>query len=473
MSRVLQLRAWSTAAVVSLSAAAAAVTLSVCASASQPALVTVDATVKYQRMTGWEAVAQAGQANPNYSRWRDTVLALAAGFGINRLRVEAKSGMEARLDYAASPGAPRRSDDAYRCSRYATTNDNADPRVIDWNGFKFTELDRAMERVVLPFREVIRRRGERLVINVTYVGFLRQCPPGTPWAHDDPEEYAEFALATILHLKKKYGIVPDLWEMILEPDNTGRWDGEAMGRRMVATARRLREAGFPMRMVAPSTARLSNALPFVEGISRVPGAIGLVSELSYHRYGGASAEALRTLSARAKSLGIGTAMLEKIGAGYEELYDDITLGRASAWEQYTLAFPGSASQDGGGSYFRVNDGDLQKPRVIPGERTRFLGLYFRSVRLGARRVGASSNSDVAQPVAFVNPDGRMAVVVKTTRGVTFGIAGLNPGQYDARYATSRADGLAHSAVAKGGVLTVSIPGAGVIAVVARKAGVND
>jgi len=60
-------------------------------------------------------------------------------------------------------------------------------------------------------------------------------------------------LAILQHLKAKYGIVPDLWEMIVEPDNTDRWDGEAMGRRMVATARRLRKAGFPIRFVAPST----------------------------------------------------------------------------------------------------------------------------------------------------------------------------------------------------------------------------
>ena len=396
----MHLRPWPTAAVVSLSAAAAAVTLSVCASASQPAVITVDTTLTYQRMTGWEAVAQAGQANPRYSRWRDTVLALAADFGINRLRVEVKSGMEARLDYAAGPGAPQPSDSAYRCSRYATTNDNADPRVIDWNGFKFTELDRAMERVAVPFRQLLQRRGERLVINVTYVSFMKQCPPGTPWAHDDPEEYAEFALAVILHLKQKYGIVPDLWEMILEPDNTGKWDGEGIGRRMVVTARRLREAGFPMRMVAPSTAHLSNALPFVDGISRIPDAIGLVAELSFHRYGGASPEELGMISDRAHELGIGTAMLEKIGAGYEELHDDITLGGASAWEQYTLAFPAFGSRDPGGAYFRVNDADSPKPRVVAGERNRFLGLYFRSIRLGALRVGASTTSAAVQPAAL-------------------------------------------------------------------------
>jgi len=98
--------------------------------------------------------------------------------GINRLRLEIRSGAENSSD--------------------------------TWSGFHFSEMDDAIERIVNPLRAVIEADGEKLYVNVNYVAFTGQIK-GAGYIHDDPDEYAEFILATYLHLQDKYGWVPDSW----------------------------------------------------------------------------------------------------------------------------------------------------------------------------------------------------------------------------------------------------------------------
>ena len=47
---------------------------------------------------------------------------------------------------------------------------------------------------------------------------------------------------------------------------------------------------------------------------------------------------MQAIASRAVQYGIDTSMLEHIGSGYQDLHKDLTLGRNSAWQQYTLAF---------------------------------------------------------------------------------------------------------------------------------------
>ena len=418
-------------------------------------------------MTGWEATAQAGQSGPRYPLYRDTLLALAAGdLGVNRLRLEIRSGVENTRDYYRDGLAGRLDGTAFRCGRYETVNDNDDPRSINWNGFKFSELDHTVETLALPLQRAIVARGGRMVLNVTYVSFLRQCPPGRRYDHRDAAEYAEFVLATSMHLRDKYGLVPDLWEIVLEPDNTDDWSSAAIGRAIPAAAALLRENGFATRFVAPSNTAMEAAVRYYDVIRTMPGVRAELAELSYHRYRINTAAVLRGIGERSRRDGIQTSMLEHIGSGVDDLLDDLTIGNVSAWSQYALAY--EAEKDRGGLYYVVDERDPRHPVVREGSRTPFLRQVFRAARLGAVRVGASSDEGMARPVAFRNPDGRIGIAIRTTRAAQVTIGGLPAGTYAITYATAeRPRGALPDAVTTGSAIVATIPAAGVLTALAR------
>lgn len=421
-----------------------------------PPIVTIDTLARFQTMTGWEATAQAGQADPRFPAFRNSLFDQAANdLGINRIRIPIHPGAENPVDFG---GVDESSD---RCPRWNTVNDNDDPRVINPAGFHFKTLDSTVVSVVLPMRQRLEARGERLFLNLNYTAFLNQCPPPL-YVHADPAEYAEFILATFLHLKERFGFVPDAVEMILEPDNVAAWqDGTLIGKAIVATADRLAAAGFRPIFIAPSTSDLGRALSYLNDIYRVPGVQSLLKEISYHRYGGASQENLAALAERAKTVGARTAMLEHIGSGVEDLYADLTIGQVSAWQQYTLAFP---APDNGAHYFRIVDG-----RIVTGDRTRYLRQYFHYVRMGAQRVGAQSTTSSVRAVAFENPNHGLVVVVHADRFGSVEVRGLRPGNYGVSATTSSKTSaeLGDQIAGSTGTLTFTAPAAGVMTVYSK------
>lgn len=418
----------------------------------EPAVVTVDTLMRFQTMTGWEATAQAGQNEPRFEGYKNSLFDLAVNeLGINRLRVEIYAGSENPINYAPS-GIHLDSDG---CRRWLTINDNDDPHIINPAGFHYSALDSTVVKVVLPMKARLEARGERLFVNLNYVAFLNQCPQPV-YVHAQPAEYAEFILAAFLHLRETFGFVPDAVEIILEPDNVTAWSGKLIGSGIVATAARLAAAGFNPVFVAPSTADLGRAFAYLDDIYTVPGVQSLLGELAYHRYGGASSANVAALAQRAKAAGARTAMLEHIGSDVEDLYTDLTVGQVSAWQQYTLAFP---TPDNGGHYLQTADG-----RPALASRTRYLRQYFHYVRMGARRLGAQTSISELRAVAFVNVGGGLVVVMHTGPSGPVEVRGLSPGNYGVSGTTDDLTSvdLGNHVVGAPGTLTFTAPAAGVI-----------
>src|SRR3989344_4166109 len=190
------------------------------------ATITVNPNQTYQTMTGWEATAGADPrvlCYPNFPNYKNQVYDLLVDeLGINRLRLEIRAGVENQQDYwtnYVNQGSPPDPDPNYtfwREHRYSTVNDNADPNNINWSGFQFSEMDWAIDNVILPIKQRVEANGEQLFINVNYVAFTAQIGSGLQYIHNQPAEYAEFVLATYTHLQQK-GLVPDTWEVLLEP----------------------------------------------------------------------------------------------------------------------------------------------------------------------------------------------------------------------------------------------------------------
>jgi hypothetical protein len=423
--------------------------------------ITLNPAVRFQTISGWEAHAQSGHETAAFQTYKNQLFDLAANdVGINRLRVEVRSGSENTVDYYQQWRSGQIDDATWRCVRYATVNDNSDAQSINTNGFKFSQLDSLVQNVVLPMQQRLQARGERLFINLEYTAFTNTiCSPGQYHHDDSPQEYAEFILAATQHLRTRYGLTPDAWEVILEPDNTNFWRGPTIGAAIVATAARLSAAGITAKFITPSTARPNNASPYFDAmVSSVPAVVPHLLELSYHRYGTPTTADLQGIASRAAQHGINSSMLEHIGSGYLDLHDDLKLARVSAWQQFALAF---GSTDDGSVYF-TNNGTT----VSVASRTRFLRQYFKFVRAGAVRIDATSANTALDPLAFINTNGNYVVVVKATAAASFTVGGLPAGQYGIKYTTNAAYDVNQPDVTLGAgqTLNTSIPAVGVITI---------
>lgn len=443
----------------------------------QQGTITLDPTTSYQTIVGWEAVAQAGQisesnnvtsrsnVNPAFANYKNQLFDSAVNdLGLNRIRLELRSGLENSVDYSERYTNGQISYNEFKVHRYEIINDNNDPQVINPNGFKFFELDFNIENVVIPLRQRLSVRGEKLYLNLNYVDFA-----DTAFEHRNaPEEYAEFILATFLHMRDKYGFTPDAVEIVLEPDNTP-WRGNHIGNCMVATGNRLRAHGFNPDFVAPSCTNMFNSLPYFDQMIQIPGVTQFITEVSYHRYGGASDTALQSFASRGAQYKIDTSHLEFIGATQHDLHADLTIANNSSWQQFALAFP--LDNDDGSVYYVINESNPNNPTVTLGSRAKLLRQYFKFIRYGALRIKATGSSDSFSPAAFVNTNGKFVVVVNASNGGTIALQGLPAGTYGVNYTTPSQYNVdaADVTITAGQTLNTSMPRDGVITVYGKSA----
>ena len=379
----------------------------------------VDDTVQHQTISGWEATAQAGQTSPGFAMYEDELFDRVANeLQLTRLRVEVKS-----------------------------TTVGGD--------FELASFDRQMTDVALPLKAKLDARGDHLWINVCVVGNHLK---------DDPAKYAAQALKVVQHMHDDYGVVPDSWEVALEPDVFGWDDPMLVGNALVAAGKLLADNGFDLDFVAPSNTAASHVPAYVAVMKDIPGIFDYWRELSYHRYDWPDASELQAIAALAQQYNLRTSMLEHLDSGHADLHADLTEANVSAWQQYTLAFPVS-SDDGAQYYWPMNNGAV----LQLANRARYLRQYFAYVRPGAVRVEATSTRTTLDPTAFITTDNRYVVVMNTAGTLTMGIGGLPAGTYGVTYTTATQT---HASapdlqVTAAGTAEVTIPEAGVLTVFQR------
>jgi hypothetical protein len=421
-------------------------------------------------MTGWEATDYMGHtSSPTaFLAWQNDILNNAVDLGINRIRVEIYSGIENSTDWFQLYLNGQITGSVFNSHAYEIVNDNTNANSINPSGFKWSRLDFTMDNVVIPLRNRLAARGETLWIHLHYLTDNYQ--PNSQFHRDNPNEYAEFVLAVYQHLQSRYGIIGDSWTIVNEPDNPGVfWSGDngaLLGTMTKVAGDKLVANGFTPAFLLPGTVRASFAASFFDNAIAVSGARPYVTGLDYHRYAETVTDSMiSAVGDRARDNNLKSGMTEHIGADYQELYKDLTLGRCSFWQQYTLA--SAFGGDDGGKYFPIDLTNPNNPVVSIGSRTKFLRQYFKFIRLGAVRVGASSISSNLEPVAFRNTNGKYVVVVKANAASgNFTIGGLPAGIYGIKYTTSTAydQNAPDQTIGAGQNITTSIPGAGVITV---------
>lgn len=437
--------------------------------------IRVDTTVTFQTITGWQAEAQNGWLDCHpaaFARYRSQLYdRLVNELGINRLTSALRSGVEATKDAHVEYAAGAMPMSAYRQTWYSPENDNGDPMVTDTSKFFWSFFDGPVENAIIPVRERLQARGEQLYWVLLYVDFLHGRTTKPYLQMKAPEEYAELVVMAFIHAKQKFGFVPDALELVLEPEHTP-YTPTDIGRAMVAVAARLRAHGFTPEILGPSTTSMWNAAPWYDAMTAVPGANGLLRELAYHRYVMTSNAALTAIGLRGLRDGVRTSMLEHIGSGFDDLYEDLTVGNVSAWMQYTSAFCGRRDNPANrGVYYQVNQTDPNNPKLNITNNSKLFRQVFAYVRRGAVRVRAESgNSTDLLPLAFRNANGRMVAVVRARRGASFAVHGLPAGTYGINYGTTTRGwnvNLPDQSIGAGEAIRTTIPSDGVLTVFAK------
>lgn len=429
--------------------------------------IQVDPAQRFQTMRGWQSGTNWGFEHPLHATVASRVLDLAANeLGIDRVRMPLRSGSESNRDWYVEFSTGAISNDTYRCNRYATVNDNADPAVINPSGFHFTEIDDHVENTVLPLRQRLQARGESLWVVLTYVAHTVQNCAGTQFNHTQAEEYAEFLLAAFQHLQQKYALVPDAVELVNEPDYGWTYGSQPLAGMLEAAGARLRAAGFTPVFEGPSTMSAVRAVEYYNAMVSRPGNAQLVSELTYHRYAGGYAD-LQAIGSKASASAVSAVMGELNGGSVQQLYEDLTIANAAAWEQGTMAWYKHPNwSDDGTAHYWIDFSNAASPTITLGTLSRPLRQYFNYVRRGAVRIGASSQDAALRPVAFINKDGAYVTVIWTTRSGAFTVSGLRAGTYGINFTTATQLNVEASAVTipVGGTVSVNIPAAGVVTV---------
>jgi hypothetical protein len=438
-------------------------------------VIDVDPSVSYQTIIGWQGEMQSGEIECDrtaFARYAPVVFDRAIDeLGLNGVIIGLRSGWENPVDEFPDIIAGRLSIDRIHEAAYYAINDNADPFVADPKGFQWSMLDYRIENVLLPLRRRMAARGERLYVRMLFEDWIRTDTPQPFRIMKDPEEFAEYVTEAFKHIRAKYGFSPDALELNNEPEHTG-YTGTQMGRALVAAAKRLAAAGFHPDFVAPGTTSMANASTFYDEMIAVPEVRSYLTDLSYHRYQGVSDASLRQIAARQQRDGVRTAMLEHIGSGVDDLWDDLTIANNSSWMQYALAYCGqNDNPTGGGVYYQINQSDPANPKINFTTRARQLRQVFFYVRAGAVRIGApSSDGAELRAMAFRNANGTYVVIAHArTRGASFTVRGLPAGRYGITYATASEYGvpLPDAVVAPDGTLTTSIPAGGLLTIFAR------
>ncbi len=383
----------------------------------QAVTITLDPDRTFQTFRAWEATLET-PPGLTPKPFRDKVYqSLIRDVGITRLRLEVYAGAEGRNGIALRDYYAGKTDmKGWRPWRYTTVNDDADPFHINPAGFDFFDLDTRIELGVQPMLRAAAAQGKTLDILLTYVAFTDQ-NKGAPYLHIEPDEYAEFVLATYQHLKDKYALTPGSFEPLLEPDLAGRWTPESFGKALGAAVKRLAEHGFHPRIVTPSVSNIFQADDWLEGIANTRAAQEAISEISYHRYYGGPERVLTDIAKRAARIGAETSMLEYwFGkATHDLLYEDLTIANISAWQgrsDYTY-------------HIIEKDGNFALAPDI-----RLNRLYMQAIRPGATRIAADGGrKNRVRATAFQTPEGQINLILDSLKGGRALIRNLPPGPY--------------------------------------------
>jgi hypothetical protein len=402
-------------------------------------VVTIDTNTTFQTIHSWEAgtsvVITEGEniaTDPLIDIVKyDVAKYIVDTVGINRLRLEVRAGSENTRDYWNEYITEQVSYEDWRANRYANVNDNDDPDDLNMAGFYFSELDDKINNAVLPMKEYMESKGEKLYISLCYVAFTEQITDGE-YIHRDPKEYAEFILAVFTYMKDKYDFVPDAVEVFLEPDVGKFGNGDLVGKCLVETGDKLKSEGYSPEFIALSNTNLFNAnnTNYIGKFLEVSRVLDYWKEYSYHAYAGRTDSLLNAVAERANQYNVRTSMLEwwTNSNTSERLHTDLKIGNNSTW-QYRFSLATSENSDNNSGLTKVTYTDENNFKIEPKFGVPFVAFYQRNIRPGDVRIDANSDDNNVDVIAFKTPDGRIKIIANCLSQADIYFNNLPKGEY--------------------------------------------
>jgi len=187
---------------------------------------------------------------------------------------------------------------------YEPVNDNDDPHTFNWNAFVWKGRGTRPVNSVDPFCEdhlvtgrAYRTPGEPFTFYPSahqWESWMTVKPDSPMWfwgpdARFNPamvEEYAEHALAAVLHVKQAYGYEIPSWSLFNEPTNTAKIDKETTLALVLACGRRFKEYNLKTRLSVCDDVTPEASAKTIEHVLKNREARGYVGAISYHRYCG-------------------------------------------------------------------------------------------------------------------------------------------------------------------------------------------
>jgi len=176
-------------------------------------------------------------------------------------------------------------------------NDNDDPRVMNWEAFRWKGAsgEPQAKNLVENRANGIHEWGEFL-INALPLGLMHWIltPGDMPdWLHsrlndskdaERFEEYAEWAAAHLLYLKKNFGLEAPYWSLCNEPDVFGWKSAELWLPWVKATGARFRKEGLATKIMFPDFMDVHAAVPVTKAVLKDAEARAYIGALAYHHY---------------------------------------------------------------------------------------------------------------------------------------------------------------------------------------------
>lgn len=447
----------------------AAALFGITGAANAEVAIKVDTSIRHQTILGWETVPRMWEYDKINNRFDGSWLPMADKLfdtlvndaGVNRLRLELRSGAENPVDYWGQFERGEISYTEMKAHFYHRINDNADPMVPEPGGFQFSFLDFQVEHIVLPIKQRLEARGETLFLNLNVVDFKGGEGLSDFSLAASPREYGELIDQAFRHLESRWGLRPDALEIMLEPENTAGWNGKTIGAAAVNAISRLEATGPVPEIILPSVVNAKNAVPYFTQALTVPGLQKHVGAISFHLYGGNKDSVVRGIADTARKFGVRAEMLEYTKGTDAELFRDLTVGNVAAWNLFSII--GNRDPDSTQPGLSVLlYGDAATGRVGLSHQGRVLAPIFRAVRRGAVRIDATVDNSAVEAAAFVNTDGGMVVAMRVPDGSAQDVAlsGLTEGSYRLTLAswTVPEPAVVELPVPPSGTLKVTVPG---------------